>query len=117
MSFILWLLIAALHITLFVTIALATLRKGHYLLFWVGIISPCCGFSVRWRADCPGGGSWCRLTTPRRNAIECIDPRYPERFWRSPLRRTYPDLFGMIPGAEFAAEKRCSRSGHEHRLG
>ena len=40
MSFILWLLIAAVYITLFVTLALATLRKGHYLLFWVGIIFP-----------------------------------------------------------------------------
>ena len=40
MSFILWLLLAAVYITLFVTIALATLRKGHYVLFWVGIIFP-----------------------------------------------------------------------------
>ena len=40
MSFILWLLIAAVYIALFVTIALATLRKGHYVLFWVGIIFP-----------------------------------------------------------------------------
>jgi hypothetical protein len=40
MSFILWLLLAAVYITLFVTLALATLRKGHYFLFWVGIVFP-----------------------------------------------------------------------------
>jgi hypothetical protein len=40
MSFILWMLIAVVYITLFITIALAPLRKGHYLLFWVGIIFP-----------------------------------------------------------------------------
>ena len=40
MSFILWVLIVAVYITLFVTLALATLRKGHYFLFWVGIIFP-----------------------------------------------------------------------------
>lgn len=40
MPFILWLLIAAVYINLFVTIALATLRKGHHLLFWVGIAFP-----------------------------------------------------------------------------
>jgi hypothetical protein len=28
------------YITLFITLALTTLRKGHYLLFWVGIILP-----------------------------------------------------------------------------
>jgi hypothetical protein len=40
MSFIVWLLLAAVYITLFVTLALTTLRKGHYFLFWVGIIFP-----------------------------------------------------------------------------
>ncbi len=40
MSSILWMLIAVVYITLFITIALATLRKGHHLLFWVGIIFP-----------------------------------------------------------------------------
>jgi hypothetical protein len=40
MSTILWLLMAVIYITLFVTLALTTLRKGHYLLFWVGIIFP-----------------------------------------------------------------------------
>jgi hypothetical protein len=28
------------YITLFITLALRTLRKGHLLLFWVGIIFP-----------------------------------------------------------------------------
>jgi hypothetical protein len=40
MSTLLWLLLPAVYITLFVTLALTTLRKGHYLLFWVGIIFP-----------------------------------------------------------------------------
>jgi hypothetical protein len=40
MSFIVWLLLAVVYITLFVTLALTTLRKGHYFLFWVGIIFP-----------------------------------------------------------------------------
>ncbi len=40
MSIFLWLLLAVVYITLFVTLALTTLRKGHYLLFWVGIIFP-----------------------------------------------------------------------------
>jgi hypothetical protein len=40
MSTILWLLLAVLYVTLFVTLALATLRKGHYFLFWVGIFFP-----------------------------------------------------------------------------
>ena len=40
MSTFLWLLLAVVYIVLFVTLALATLRKGHYPLFWVGIIFP-----------------------------------------------------------------------------
>jgi hypothetical protein len=40
MSTLLWLLMAALYLTLFVTLALTTLRKGHLVLFWVGIIFP-----------------------------------------------------------------------------
>jgi hypothetical protein len=40
MSTFVWLLLAVVYIVLFVTLALATLRKGHYLLFWVGIIFP-----------------------------------------------------------------------------
>jgi hypothetical protein len=40
MSTFLWFLLAVAYVTLFITLALATLRKGHYLLFWVGIIFP-----------------------------------------------------------------------------
>jgi len=40
MSILLWLLLAVLYVALFVTLALTTLRKGHYFLFWVGIIFP-----------------------------------------------------------------------------
>lgn len=40
MSTVVWLLLAALYLLLFVTLALTTLRKGHYVLFWVGIIFP-----------------------------------------------------------------------------
>ena len=37
---ILWLLAAVLYVVLFVTLALTTFRKGHFILFWVGIIFP-----------------------------------------------------------------------------
>ena len=40
MSTFLWLLLAVVYFVLFVTLALTTLRKGHYLLFWLGIIFP-----------------------------------------------------------------------------
>jgi hypothetical protein len=40
MSTLLWLLLAFVYIVLFVTLALTTLRKGHTVLFWVGIIFP-----------------------------------------------------------------------------
>jgi hypothetical protein len=40
MSTVLWLILAVVYITLFITLALTTLRKGHLLLFWVGIIFP-----------------------------------------------------------------------------
>jgi hypothetical protein len=36
----LWILLAALYLTLFFLLGLATLRKGHYFLFFVGIIFP-----------------------------------------------------------------------------
>ena len=39
-STVLWLILAVVYITLFITLALTTLRKGHYLLFLVGIIIP-----------------------------------------------------------------------------
>ena len=65
MSFILWLLLAAVYITLFVTIALATLRKGHYVLFWVGIIFPVLWiFGALMAPTAQGGGSRCCLTAP-----------------------------------------------------
>jgi hypothetical protein len=37
---VLWILLAALYLTLFVLLGLATLRKGHYFLFFVGLIFP-----------------------------------------------------------------------------
>jgi hypothetical protein len=40
MSTFVWLLLAVVYIALFVTLALTTLRKRHYVLFWVGIIFP-----------------------------------------------------------------------------
>jgi hypothetical protein len=40
MSTLLWLLLAALYVVLFVTLALTTLRKGRYVLFAIGIIFP-----------------------------------------------------------------------------
>jgi hypothetical protein len=43
MSTVLWLILAVVYIALFVTLALRTLRKGHLLLFWVGIIFPVLG--------------------------------------------------------------------------
>jgi hypothetical protein len=35
-----WLLLAVVYVALFITLALTTLRKGHHVLFWVGIIFP-----------------------------------------------------------------------------
>jgi hypothetical protein len=40
MSTVLWFILAVVYITLFITLALTTLRKGHIVLFWVGIIFP-----------------------------------------------------------------------------
>lgn len=40
MSTLLWFILAVIYLMLFVTLALTTFRKGHYLLFWVGIIFP-----------------------------------------------------------------------------
>jgi len=37
---VLWILLGALYLTLFVFLGMATLRKGHYFLFFVGIIFP-----------------------------------------------------------------------------
>jgi hypothetical protein len=35
-----WILLGVLYITLWVTLGLTTLRKGHTALFWFGIIFP-----------------------------------------------------------------------------
>lgn len=40
MSTFVWFILAVIYLMLFVTLALTTFRKGHYLLFWVGIIFP-----------------------------------------------------------------------------
>ena len=37
---VLWILLGALYLTLFVLLGIATLRKGHYALFFFGIIFP-----------------------------------------------------------------------------
>ena len=37
---ILWTLLVVLYIALFVSLGMATFRKGHQVLFWVGIIFP-----------------------------------------------------------------------------
>ena len=36
----LWVLLVVLYIALFISLGVTTLRKGHYVLFWVGIIFP-----------------------------------------------------------------------------
>jgi Na+/phosphate symporter len=36
----LWLLLAALYLAALIFLGLTTLRKGHTVLFWVGIIFP-----------------------------------------------------------------------------
>ena len=40
MDTLLWLILAVIYITCFVVLGLATFRKGHYFMFWVGIIFP-----------------------------------------------------------------------------
>jgi uncharacterized protein YebE (UPF0316 family) len=40
MSTFLWILLAVLYVTLFVALGISTLRKGHYVLFFVGIVFP-----------------------------------------------------------------------------
>lgn len=40
MSTFLWIVLSVLYLTLFVLLGVATLRKGHYVLFCVGIIFP-----------------------------------------------------------------------------
>ena len=38
MSTILWILLAVIYIVCVVTLAMATFRKGHYWLFWLGFL-------------------------------------------------------------------------------
>ena len=40
MSTLLWILLAALYLTALFVLGLATLRKGHTVLFWFGILFP-----------------------------------------------------------------------------
>jgi hypothetical protein len=37
---VLWIFLGALYLTLFIALGLATLRKGHYVLFFLGIFLP-----------------------------------------------------------------------------
>ncbi len=37
---ILWVLLAILYVVLFITLALTTFRKGHYILFCIGFFFP-----------------------------------------------------------------------------
>ncbi len=40
MSTLLWILLVVIYVTLLVTLGVMTFRKGHFVLFWVGIIFP-----------------------------------------------------------------------------
>ena len=40
MSTFLWIILVALYLTALVSLGVATLRKGHTVLFWVGIVFP-----------------------------------------------------------------------------
>lgn len=40
MSALIWILLVALYLTALVVLGLATLRKGHTILFWFGILFP-----------------------------------------------------------------------------
>jgi hypothetical protein len=40
MSTVLWIVLAVIYFTVLVTLGIATLRKGHYFLFFIGIIFP-----------------------------------------------------------------------------
>jgi hypothetical protein len=39
-STLLWIMLAVLYVTLLVSLGLTTLRKGHTVMFWVGIVFP-----------------------------------------------------------------------------
>lgn len=36
----LWIMLGALYLVALISLGVTTFRKGHYLLFWVGIIFP-----------------------------------------------------------------------------
>jgi hypothetical protein len=36
----LWILLGVLYVLALISLGVTTLRKGHYILFWVGIIFP-----------------------------------------------------------------------------
>jgi hypothetical protein len=40
MSTFLWILLATFYVAVFISLGVATLRKGHYILFFVGIFFP-----------------------------------------------------------------------------
>jgi hypothetical protein len=40
MDFIIWLIIAGVYLAALVVLGMNTLRKGHSVLFWVGILFP-----------------------------------------------------------------------------
>jgi hypothetical protein len=43
---VIWFMLAALYLVLLWTLGLMTFRKGHHVLFWVGIVSPSSGSSA-----------------------------------------------------------------------
>ena len=43
MSTLLWIVVAVLYVTCFILLGLATFRKGHYAMFWLGIVFPVLG--------------------------------------------------------------------------
>jgi hypothetical protein len=92
---ILWILLGALYLTLFVLLGLATFRKGHYVLFFIGIVFPV-GVDHRCAARSHGErpGCRCALTHP---------PHWP-RSRRDPLsavRRWSHGLFLLIDEPSF----------------
>jgi hypothetical protein len=40
MSIVIWILLAIVYVTCWIYFGMATFRKGHYVMFWVGIIFP-----------------------------------------------------------------------------
>jgi hypothetical protein len=75
------------YITLFVTLALTTLRNGHYFLFWIGIIFPLVWIigavmGPAGRADARGVSSPSETLDPKGRRPCCVYPVHatdPER--------------------------------------